>query len=282
MAENTCDFVLRQSEDEKPGPVPHLRCIAVTPPEVRSGDSDEWEFELEVESNGSTRNVSIDIRASLVDNADENAAYYCRRVTEDDEPLCPFHSNLKENDGDERAQHFLDRIRESEPGVDSDPRAGTVLRSACDSVDSYRRRRKQFIGAQFGQFDLTYEGITAEDAYPIDLRCSMVKRLDWSEATVGQELRLQGTTIQEDALFEGTETAEEMLMHDVFVGGMTNLTRTMVGKSIALVWAEVREEVSFDDAEVGGGSRSVAPRWESGSHSVAPRWESGSRSVAPR
>lgn len=60
MAGNTCNFVLSKGEE----PVPHLRCNEINPP----AELDKWEFVLEIKSNDNIRKVSIDIRASLVDN----------------------------------------------------------------------------------------------------------------------------------------------------------------------------------------------------------------------
>lgn len=98
--------------------------------------------------------------------------------------LCVFHAPPAETDDDEVVQALLSRV-EAQVGSERE------------------RRTKQFVGARFGDLDLSFAAIDADDNFPLDLRhCHVAGDLDCKHATFYEPVDFRGATVAGDACFE--------------------------------------------------------------------------------
>jgi len=78
-----------------------------------------------------------------------------------------------------------------------------VAEALLETANSKGRRLKEFVGARFGDIDLSFAILAADDNFPIDLRHAHVTGdLLCDRLSIRQPLRAQGLTVSETADFE--------------------------------------------------------------------------------
>ena len=118
----------------------------------------------------------------------EHREWECPHGAIDGRERCPFHCRPENVPDDlDVSEAFLDAI------------AGETAESRAE-----RKRAKQFLGATFGDLDLSNAVVDAADNHPVDLRGARIGRLDCTGSEFGQRLDLRGATITETARFDGT------------------------------------------------------------------------------
>jgi uncharacterized protein YjbI with pentapeptide repeats len=117
----------------------------------------------------------------------EHREWECPHGAIDGRERCPFHCRPENVPDDlDVSEAFLDAI------------AGDAAESRAE-----RKRAKQFLGATFGDLDLSNAVVDAADNHPVDLRGATLGRLDCTGSEFGQRLDLRGATITETARFDG-------------------------------------------------------------------------------
>ncbi len=192
----------------------------------------------------------------------------CHRQTNDDDRFCVFHQLPAGRDRPAVYADCLGEIEERPEELDDETIADLFRRAITDdlqaddidcdvvddtlSLDSRSRHRNQFIGAQFGDIRLTYESLEPDDNYPIDMRCCGAQELDWKEATVGNELRLDGSHFFGGVSLQNATVKSSVVMASVVTGGDVALGGATVAGYVSLRQATVAGDVWLDRATVAG------------------------------
>ena len=156
----------------------------------------------------------------------ENNVWACPHDAEGE--LCIFHSPVEEKDDEEVADAFID-----------------VLDGVSEPDDnSSEDRRLQFIGAQFGEFDLSENPpeVVAEDAEIVLSHATVEGELNWSK----------GVYKISDMNLEGIECLKNSTFNLVEFGGETSFKNAEFGQQASFFGAEFGGETHFDWAEFGG------------------------------
>lgn len=104
----------------------------------------------------------------------EDDVWTCHRSPREDGEYCPFHAPVGETDDEAVRDAFLAAVQE--PG----------------------REAKEFVGARFGDLNLSFDVLDAPDNYPIDLRYATVEgSINCRRAEFGQPLWFDGGTVAE-------------------------------------------------------------------------------------
>jgi hypothetical protein len=154
------------------------------------------------------------------DELGEDGEWHCHRsVTGED--YCPFHRD--EVQPAEQKTAFLNALsRDSDTVAD-------------------RERRKQFIGARFGQLDLRHALLTTDDSYPIDLRY----------ATFDGDVLLDDVNLFNKLRLDGFECRGDLSMTDSVCTREVTAMDSEVTGTVDLRDATFESRVSFANATVG-------------------------------
>lgn len=116
--------------------------------------------------------------------ADEDGNWHCLRRAGDGDENCIFHQ-----DPEDRKRNGVNDIEVAQALVDAVH--GASQRWAIVGADEMTareqaRREKQFLGATFGDLQLSHQVVNAPDKYPIDLRGATVGELNIPNALASQ------------------------------------------------------------------------------------------------
>jgi uncharacterized protein YjbI with pentapeptide repeats len=183
----------------------------------------------------------------------EHGVWRCRRRPNPGTEYCPFHQapEKRRKSGPEEesisdaelSQMFLALVRdERDAGLienydQTGPNAEWPFLSIVPGADEHpyddavARRRKQFLAAEFGSFDLSFETIGAPNRYPIDLRGAKTESFKCSKI----------------------HSEEDLYLHGVKVDDNLSLAGASVGGNVFLTSSEVDGQVSFSNATIDGG-----------------------------
>ncbi|TKX73897.1 hypothetical protein EXE46_12010 [Halorubrum sp. GN11_10-6_MGM] len=145
----------------------------------------------------------------------DDDVWTCHRSPRDGGEYCLFHAPVEDTDDDAVRDAFLDAVQR--PG----------------------RETKEFVGARFGDLNLSFDILDAPDNYPIDLRYATVEgSINCRRAEFGQPLWFDGGTVAEGincnvTTFESWASFEGIAAEHAWFGK-----------------SEFRDGVSFDDATV--------------------------------
>lgn len=130
----------------------------------------------------------FDHPAGSLDESDLNdeGVWECPHDTHDDHDRCLVHLDPAQRPPSDETDWFLSAI------------------DASDEGDKHqRRRRKQFIGAQFRKLNLASTVIDTADNYPLDFRYTHIERLDCSELTVTHDIDLSLARVSDHVSMDG-------------------------------------------------------------------------------
>lgn len=196
-------------------------------------------------------------------------AWRCRRKTRPHEELCLFHQSPDERSisDPDLAQLFLacinDSLRERIPELlldqedwdEEEPKhlILDIIPPEGESVggDMASRRKTQFIGASFGDLELSYEDLNAPGNYPIDIRGASVDKFDLRKAIVRHELRCQ--SIAADRVdFHGAALHKSIYFQKAVVEDGVQFENTLSRGDIGMSKTDIRGGVGFEGAEISG------------------------------
>ncbi|SFR65615.1 hypothetical protein SAMN04488124_3214 [Halogeometricum limi] len=149
--------------------------------------------------------------------------------------------------------------KQSPPDFDGGPSDETDLpicetappNSEATNGDSVSRRRKQFIGAQFGDINLTYESLDATNRYPIDIRGCQAGIVDLSNALVNHDIKADVALVDELVLKHATLSGG-LTLEAVRVGSDLNLQSALINRDIELREAEIGGDANFGNVKIDG------------------------------
>jgi len=163
------------------------------------------------------------------DVLNEDGVWTCPHDAEENEDLCIFHLPVEEKYDKETAAAFVN-----------------VLNNVTNTDTNFSEERLlQFLGAQFGEFDLSENPpeVVAEDAEVVLSHAVVGSELNWSEAVFEVSgMRLRGFECRKDSNFSGTE-----------FGGKADFLK-----------AEFGGEANFFDAEFGGKALFSGTKFDTG------------------
>ena len=126
----------------------------------------------------------------------EDSMWTCPHDAEEGEDLCVFHLPVEEKDGGETVNVFLN----------------TVDESVSNNKSGIEERKLQFVGARFGEFDLSAsetdrlsELAGIKRARFVMSHAQMNGRFEWSGDV--PQISFHGATFEHNAIFESAENA---------------------------------------------------------------------------
>ena len=195
---------------------------------------------------------------------ENNKVWRCGRRTLGENDRCVFHRNEHHLSDQALSQVFLRVVNGGSVTEYADvtdppddlwcvPRDDSSENGVLDDPDARKRLNKQFVGSSFEKFELTYERLSGDDMYPIDLRGATFKSFNWNDSLVQHELRLEGTHVEGSITFDNSEVQANISYEEAIVGGGVWLSRATVDGNVSLFGATVGEGVSLKKATVDGG-----------------------------
>lgn len=160
----------------------------------------------------------------------------CPHEASDGEQQCLFHRPVEEKDDEAVAEALVQTVIET-----------------SDDVPHRARRRKEFIGARFGDLELPYAVFDADDNYPIDFRHARVEgALNLQHAILRHPIHLDGlhaaaTTECQHLRVEGYVHASNAVFED----GL-NLLNATFDSDANFIEARINEDIECQHASLGG------------------------------
>lgn len=149
---------------------------------------------------------------------------------------CLFHRDPSEKDD----QKVVERLVEE------------ITTSAADATaDAVAENR--FVGARFGDCDLTYRILQGEDNRAIDLRFSHVTgKLNWGRTVTTSPVRLSGALVDGDAAFQRIEARADFDLSDTIIRGNVDFSDATIANHLWAINTAFGGEASFDRCTVQG------------------------------
>lgn len=179
----------------------------------------------------------------------DDGVWHCYRRVRPNDGYCIFHSHETEKEiSDERptAGVLFDIVNGTTAGHSWGTGEHENLWQVPEMFDrdEYGHRQKQFIGASFGAVQLSYERLSADDSYPIDVRCARVGSVDLTNAQVDHELRLDG--------IQQTGDTNGVILDGARITGDLSIDGASLSGDFSLNELNVQGAVSFDDLYADG------------------------------
>jgi len=167
-----------------------------------------------------------------------DGVWTCPHDPKEGEDLCIFHQPVKEKDDKNVVEDFIDVLEE------------TI------NQDSYSLERQlQFIGGQFGEFDLSEHlpEVVAEDAEIVLSYATVKGALNWSETVFEVSgMRMRGTKCIGDSIFRSVDFGGEADFGGVEFGGKADFGGADFGGEAGFYRADFSAEADFGGADFGG------------------------------
>jgi len=112
---------------------------------------------------------------------DADGYWHCGHACVDGHSRCVFHLPPSERPANVDPAEYVHRL----------------LKTEGHESRRERRRRRQLIGATFGELDLSDERLAGGDNFPLDLRCVEIDRLDCANARIEMPVDLRGSDIEQ-------------------------------------------------------------------------------------
>jgi len=162
----------------------------------------------------------------------EDGVWSCPHDAEDGEELCLFHLPVDDKDDRKVSAKFVDLLNK-------------VSEQDNDNSES---RQSQFLGARFGEFDLSKNPpkIVDKDVEIVLSHITVEKRLDWSEAIFKvSDIYMRGVKFYSDSSFASVKFDGNVNFGDTEFGGQVNFRSAEFSREIDFGFANFNKKASF-------------------------------------